>query len=338
MLSSSVEFDDEPASDGSRVIAITGASGFIGARLVEAMLAGNSDVSLVTIDLEDMPIDDQRLRHFVRDLRDPASLDDVPDADIVVHLAAVAKEPGYPHEEYFETNDIATQVVCDYAERSNAKELHFTSTMMVFSPADEPRLESNTCDPSTAYGMSKLLAEHRVTNCSVPSTIYRPAVVYGPGEQGNYRQLLHQISSGRFAYVGRPDTRKSAIHVDDLILLIDHCSRNEIRGTIHASSPTVPTIQEVVEALQDALGQSKRFPTVPLFVARSLGFAGEMASAVGVDNPLNRRRMEKLRFSTWIESERVLDPPFAYRFDLVADGIRQWKDEVPNDFGVSSSA
>ena len=73
--------------------------------------------------------------------------------------------------------------------------------------------------PNSPYGISKIIAEeiHKRWQAEQPDDrrliILRPGIVFGAGEGGNFTRLFNAISSRRFFYPGRKDTKKSAIYM-----------------------------------------------------------------------------------------------------------------------------
>ena len=140
----------------------------------------------------------------------------------------------------------------------------FTSSISVYGPSEVRKDEYPPLQPTTAYGRSKLLAEqihkdwldHESEGRLV---VVRPAVVFGPGERGDFTRLATALSKGRFLYPGRTDVVKACGYVSDLVRAIqfglDATSDREL--TFNYCYPESYTIRDVAEAFHDVAGSAR---------------------------------------------------------------------------------
>jgi NAD dependent epimerase/dehydratase len=182
--------------DGMRAL-VTGAGGFIGSHLTEALLAGGARVrAFVRYTssgkagwLEDAPeaLRD-RLELRFGDLRDPSAVDAaVADCTHVFHLGAVIAIP-YSYQnprEFTDVNVGGTQNVLEAVRRCGTRRAVFTSTSEVYGSARSvPMDEEHARFGQSPYAASKIGADALVTSyhCSfaLPAVIARPFNTYGP--------------------------------------------------------------------------------------------------------------------------------------------------------------
>lgn len=250
----------------------------------------------------------------------------------VIHLAAVCKEPGYPWRDYYADNAEATRRLCQVADRAGVRNIVFTSTMMTFAAGPWLRSETDFCDPDTAYGCSKLQAEEilRTWQTAKPGRrlrIVRPGVVFGPGDQGNMRRLIHALHRRRFAYIGRQDTIKGCIYLKDLVrLLIRLIEDDGPHDTYHAVYPEPTTIRDIVDAINRSWGWNRRPPTMPyrLTLAAAAPFA--LIDPLGTRFGVHPRRIQKLHLDTNIGADRLADIGFTPRYSLT-EAFADWRQE-----------
>lgn len=201
------------------IVALTGATGFIGQHLLEHLLTN----SLATDDDGFAP----RLRCLVRspqrqqrpdnadlhwvkgDLESTATLSElVRGADIVVHNAGVVR--GRTAEDFLTVNAEGTRRLAQVAQQAGVKRFILISSLA----AREPQL--------SFYAASKAAAEGALQNTTgLPWVIVRPPAVYGPGDK-ELAPLFDSMRRGIGAHPAGAVSRFSLIHVSDLASFIRH--------------------------------------------------------------------------------------------------------------------
>ncbi len=250
----------------------------------------------------------------------------------ILHLAAVCKEPGYPWRDYYANNAEATRRLCQAADGAGVQNIVFTSTMMTFAAGPWRRSESDFCDPDTAYGCSKVQAEEilRAWQAAKPGRrlrIVRPGVVFGPGDEGNMRRLIHALRRRRFAYIGRQDTVKGCIYVKDLVqLLVQLIDDDGPHDTYHAVYPQPTPIRDIVDAINQAWGWNRRPPTIPYRFALAAAAPFALIDPLGTRFGIHPRRIQKLYLDTDISSDRLGDIGFAPQYSL-HEAFADWRQE-----------
>jgi len=182
-------------------LAITGATGFVGGRLLELALAEGHQVRALTR----RPQTEREGVTWIDGALDrPDSLDRLTEgAEAVIHVAGVmnARDPVG-----FEAGNVSgTSAMIAAAEKAGAKRFVHVSSLA----AREPKL--------SLYGASKAGSEALVSASTLPSAIVRPPAVYGPGDKETLD--LFRMAKRGFILLP-PDGRLSLIHVDDLARLL----------------------------------------------------------------------------------------------------------------------
>ena len=326
-----------PTADGAPKRAlVTGASGFIGTRLVQRLRALGTHV--VAIDIAPPRLRLLGVEYRQLDVRErlPPDLHGGGISSIY-NLAAIHRTPGHPTEEYYETNVLGAINVTAFAEAYAILNIVFTSSISVYGPSEKLMTEQSPLHPTTAYGRSKRLAEiiHRSWYERAPNrrlTIVRPGVVFGPGERGNYTNLARALSRGFFFYPGRTTTVKSGGYVDDLIGTLEFADLHPDRLSLYNFAyPDPSTTEDIISAFANVSRFKRRYATVPvapLYVAAGIF---EFANSLGIHNPIHRQRVLKLVQSTRIEPAWLKASGYAFQYDLEG-ALRAWSAETDGSF------
>jgi NAD dependent epimerase/dehydratase len=181
---------------GRRVL-VTGAGGFIGSHLTEALVTGGASVrAFVRYDsqgshghLDDLgPNVTREIEVVPGDLRDPASVARVvADRDVVFHLGALVAIP-YSYvapEAYVATNVAGTLNVLDACRHVGVHRIVHTSTSEVYGTAQiTPITEQHPLRPQSPYAASKAASDHLAlayhASFDLPVVVLRPFNTFGP--------------------------------------------------------------------------------------------------------------------------------------------------------------
>ncbi len=274
------------------IVALTGATGFIGRRLAPLLAADGWQVRLLLRRDPVLPewrgIDPQIV---AGDLRDPAALRMlVEGVDAVVHVGGLIKAARQP--QYDAVNHAASRVLATLLREasSRARMVHLSTLA-----AREPRL--------SGYASSKRAGEDAVREIlGERVTVLRPPAVYGPGD----RESLVFFQMARRAVVplvGTPAARAAMIHVDDLCRLLVALLREPAPGRVLAACDDNPqgyTWRQVLGTAARAVGNPRaRLVHAPGALLRAVALGGDVARLFGVANMLNSQKLRELRHPDW---------------------------------------
>jgi nucleoside-diphosphate-sugar epimerase len=292
----------------ARLALVTGATGAVGGRLVEALSNGWEVRSLVR---EGSAFPRGEAIHG--DLSDTSSLERAcAGADTVFHLAALLHivNPGADIEsEYARVNVEGTRNLVRAAERAGVRRFVHFSTIAVYGPASVAVEEATTPAPDTIYARTKLESERIVLESAIPEpVVLRLAAVYGSHLKGNYRRLVRSLCAGRFVGIGKGANRRTLIHEKDV-------ARAAILAATHEAAPheifnvtdgATHEVSDILEAISAALGRrAPRIHIPPSFVGGALSIASAGQRLLGRKPTLGPWLLEKYLEDVRVSGEKI---------------------------------
>ena len=272
-------------------VLVTGASGFVGGHLAEALLARGTTVRAV-YRRERPPAFLEELRgrgaELLRlDLCSAAGAREaVAGVDGVVHVAALAHYWG-TREEFLRQNYDLTVGLLGAAKAAGCRAFVFTSSTVVhgFGSHPDTREEGPYLPLWHPYAQSKRLAEEHVLARNAPgfrTAVVRPSNVYGPRDTTMSARILEALNSGALIRIGKGDGRVALVYVDDLVqALILALEREESGGlAFNITSGDSVTLAEVFEHAFRLMGIRPRRVTLPAWLAYAA--AGALEGAYGL--------------------------------------------------------
>jgi nucleoside-diphosphate-sugar epimerase len=267
------------AADGSGKLAIlTGASGFLGSHLAEALLADGWRVRAASRPASDRRwLADLPVEWRVSDLSDPGDCRALLlGAHTVIHCAGVVA--GRSEDDYHRGNVEATACLLKGAAFTLPGDGAFVlvSSLAAHGPAglDRPAVESDPCRPLTAYGRSKLAAEALVVGQAWPfrTVAVRPPALCGPRDRG-FLPLLRYACRGWTARFGRRMSGISLLDGRDAAAAVAAVARTPAaRGVYFADDGHRGySWDDLRAALAVAVERPVRTVTLPLAIPRLAG-------------------------------------------------------------------
>ena len=260
---------------------VTGATGFVGSHLAEALVRRGDQVTA----LVRSPHKADRLRELgvelvPGDLHAHAALArGAAGADVVYHVAGLVAARS--DAEFIAGNREGTRNVVTAAEAGSARRFVFVSTMAAGGPAERghPLSGNEPPRPVTRYGRSKLAAEAVVRASSLEWTILRPPMVYGPRDT-EVLKVFRIARTGIAPVFGDGTQELSAVHAADLAeaLVAAGTAPATVGGTYCPAHPEVFTSAEFVRAVARAIGRRARVIPLPLGLARAALSVTELAA------------------------------------------------------------
>jgi nucleoside-diphosphate-sugar epimerase len=254
------------------LIALTGATGFIGQHLLNELPKRGYRVRVLLRRPSEVPAGASSA--VIGDIASPhnmaAALRDV---DMVIHSAGLAHAmSGRPEDDYRTINTEATVRLAQAAERAGVKRFVFLSSIRAQTgPTAEGVLtEAEAPQPTDPYSRSKLEAERGLGELKLDWTALRPVLVYGPGVKGNMAALLALAQSPWPLPLGGLSAKRSLLCLDNLAAAVDTVLKapGPLRRPFIVADPEPVTIPEMVTALRRGFGRGPGLIPVPSFVLK----------------------------------------------------------------------
>ncbi len=299
-------------------VVVTGASGFIGGQLRDALLQAGADVvSLVRP--SSPPVrrgrgaalrytDVEGLREFFARER----------PDYVFHVAGATK--GVTYADFHAGNVMPTVNLMRALREAHPGVRRFVhvSSLTAYGPSKgtRPVCESDPRQPVEYYGRSKLEAELAVEaqGDALPWTIIRPPTTYGPAEVDMFT-LFKAAHAGVNLHFGNRGKYASAVYVDDLLegmVLAAQAERAIGRGYFLTDGESY-TWAQIQRHIVEAVGKRTLTVSLPSFLVPAAGAAGELLTAFDKKPRLaNRQKAILDAQAAWLCSHEAASNDFGY--------------------------
>ena len=237
--------------EGKRII-VTGGTGFIGSHLVKKLNSIEANVGFLEKDRKRI------------DVRDWDSIKVSEGADIVYHLAAIAKVP-YSFDnprETLEVNVIGTLNILEFCRIKDIKRMIFISSYVYGRPQYIPIDEKHPLSPLNPYAESKVIGEELCRGYSrdydINCTVLRPFNIYGEGQRkGNLiPDIINQLEKGKIE-LKDPKPKRDILYIGDLIEGFVSAGKSDLQGfeIFNLGYGKSYSVKDIVDKIIDIYGK-----------------------------------------------------------------------------------
>lgn len=271
-------------------LVITGATGYIGRRLVAAALARGHQV--VVAGRERPSQTGIEWVHF--DLLNPQPIELPVGLDAVLHLAVVTSSSA----ELEEMEVVAGQSLLDATARAGVPVLFVSS-------------QTARSDAPTAYGRNKWKIEQSVL--AQRGWVVRPGQVYGGSEAGLFGVLVNVVRRLPILPAFVPAPRVQPVHVDDVVLALLSClERQPQSGVFQIAAPDPISFSTFLSAIAHGRVRRKRvFVPVPVVLVKAViaVLGAERSRRIGLDRLLSLFALPQMETATDLEQLGITPRP-----------------------------
>jgi len=298
-----------PEAMSDVVIAITGASGFIGSALMRRHLDAGDHVRVLTRGLRPLPgpqgavafwgdlaqPDDSSLRRFLEG------------ADVLYHCAAELRVPGRMHA----VNVNGTEALLTAAEGRIGRWVQLSSVGVYGRRLDGVVVEETDLAPVGVYETTKAASDTLVLEAArrgrLSAVVVRPSIVFGEGMPNqSIAEWARVIDRGLFFFIGSAGASANYIHVANVVDALVACGMSAAAdGRVYNVSDWC-TIETFAGAIADAIGRPRptvRFPEPALrAIVRTVGRVARLPLTESrIDALVGRCRYPTSRIETELE-------------------------------------
>ncbi|MBA4372421.1 MAG: hypothetical protein C0402_06120 [Thermodesulfovibrio sp.] len=280
---------------------VTGAAGFIGSHLTEALLQRGYQVTCLVRTSSNLRwISHLDVKYLYADLGNiNACAGRLYGYDYIFHLAGLTK--AVREADFFTVNYGGTLSLLQLAEKENPGLRRFIllSSLAAAGPSFDgaPVDETTLPRPVSAYGKSKLKAEEAVHAFGdrMPFTILRPPAVYGPRDT-DFLMMFRMISKGIFPSWGK--SSYSMLYAADLAAGIISAAEHDAAAgkTFFLSDHMVYTNEDIARVIGGSVGKRALKISIPRSLLPVIGFIGQKIDKKGI---INRDRIIDFSYTNW---------------------------------------
>ena len=295
-------------------VLVTGASGFLGSHICEALLqeglqvVGASRGKGVLSEIEGV---DWRFL----DITDADSVEnfDFSGFDAIVHNAGItfSRKP----RRYLEVNYLGTKLLIDKLIRVGYQgRFLFISSLSVHGPG-RAREDDIRLIPITPYGVSKLLGEQEVRASSLDWVVLRPPVIFG--ERDRALVGLYKLMAKGVVLSWKPEKQLTVAYAKNVAAAVAFLLKRDVSREVYLIGDATLSWEEFAQKVMETLGVNRRV-VLPLrnwmvdFVAPWVGFLRLILRL-----PVDRHKLEEVRANQWVvESRKLIEEGFNPPFEL----------------------
>ena len=309
---------------------VTGATGFVGGRLVEALVEEGHKVRVLVRRPAAAPLLPLYGVEVVQgDLGDPAGLEDaVRGAERVFHCAGLVGD-WLRHDEARLINVEGTRALLAACAATGVERVVHLSSLSVYGLGQHRGTDESAPlrYSGDAYMDSKIDAERMVRVAvdrdGLGVVVVRPGFIYGPGDLRFLPKLLDALGRGQFVYVGDGSKLLNLSYVDDVAraMLLAAGEAKAVGEAYNITDGTETSLRDFVESLCGSLGIPAPTKKIPPPVGWAAAYAVEKVARARKAKEAPRLTLGRMRFLYYNQhysgdkAQRELGyrPQFTYR-------------------------
>jgi nucleoside-diphosphate-sugar epimerase len=279
-------------------IMITGASGFIGNRLMRQLLKRGNQINVLCRKTSDISeLSGTGLKIFFGDITDYRSIEEcMKGCEQVYHLAAYAKNWAKKSSTYYKYNTDAVKGILDSSLKNGVKKVLFISTSVTLGsstgiPVDEKCTRAHM--PFTFYEDSKIKAEKIILEYSgrgVEVVTVNPTRIFGPGlltEGNSVTKMIDLYLKGRFRFIpGDGNAAGNYAYINDVVDGCINAMKWGRNGEKYILGGENLTYNEFFSIIAEQTGNKRTMYHLPGTAAMILGYAEEARAKLSNHYPL----------------------------------------------------
>jgi len=249
------------------MIALTGATGFIGSYLLRELTRAGYAVRVLLRRPTLLPVSctNAVIGDLDRPINMAAALTGI---DTIIHSAGLSSPmTGTPEVDFRRLNSEATGNLAQASERAGVRRFIFLSSVRAQADVSSNQILTEDLPPAPTdpYGRSKLQAEQQFVELKLDWVALRLPLVFGPGVKGNMATLIKLAQSPLPLPLGALQARRSLLSLQNLLSAVTLLMKSQqaLRRPLLVADPTPLSIPEMVDAMRSGLGRRPGLVAVP---------------------------------------------------------------------------
>lgn len=234
------------------VVAITGVAGSVAQRLLARLEADPSVERIIGVDVNEHIAGSPKLDFHQVDIREARLAKVLVDADVLVHLA-FQHDPIRDEAKMRSVNVDGTRNVLESAAATGVRKVIYLSSATAYgahADNDFPLTETSPLRPNPDFALAthkaeteRLVEAFRETHPGAVATIFRSAIVFGPGTENFVSRL---IEAPRLTTVRGHNPPMQLVHTDDVAAALALAVREDLDGVYNLAADGWLSGDEVV--------------------------------------------------------------------------------------------
>jgi nucleoside-diphosphate-sugar epimerase len=285
---------------------ITGATGFVGGHIAEALVQRGWQVSAIVRPTSDTKfLEKLAIKLHRGELGDARLLADaLADVNVVVHAAAKVGDWG-PVEDYRAVNVEQLRALLDACKGKPLSRFIHVSSLGVYEGRHHYGSDESVPLPkqhADGYTQTKVESEHLVLqyhrDFAVPVVVLRPGFVYGPRDRTVLPRIIDNLRKHQVRYPGGGNAAMNTIFVGNFVqaVLLALDNPKAVGQIYNLTDGEFVSKRNFIEAICDALGLDKPTGTPPLWLAKIVTWIAEKKARLKGAKEAPKFTFAKLKF------------------------------------------
>jgi Nucleoside-diphosphate-sugar epimerases len=296
-------------------IVVTGATGFLGSALTTELVKRHQVVRVLARDEKKArQLFGDAVTIIPGDITDREQVQQAVDgATTIYHLVGRLYHPSVPAELYAQTHVEGTRILLDACQGQTQLQciVHVSTTGVHGITGEQPAAEDAPFAPTNPYEATKLegelLALKAYQEQSLPVSVVRPGLVYGPGDL-HLLSFFVAIKKGLFRVIDGGKALLHPVYIDDMVsaLLLSARLPQALGRSYNVAGDRPVTMRELATAIAHAMERDLPRESIPLWLAN---LASDLFATIpgmkGEHAPLTRSRVKFLTNSRIYDISRA---------------------------------